>query len=393
MKIQRRLMAASALCALTAASLTLNVRAESYTPVNGTETSFDKYLIIDANAHVPAAEFSFAIASGTPVAASETNMEVLAGPGTPSIASTAVFATDDTVYDTVQDGDILTLNSGEKYAVSTVTVDFSDVQFNEPGIYRYTVSETALESAGAFTQDSAPKVLDVYVTDDGEGHLLVASYVMHSDSAAPLKNANGGSGDVSANGTQLGDKVTGFINRYTTADLTITKQVAGSQASRDKYFLFTLNVSDAGKGTRLIADVTEHAESAPLATSATSYSDEDMKAANSVTELVCDADGHVTQNFYLKHGQSVTIRQLPYGASYTLTEAAEDYVSADLHSVKEETYAAASGTIGMDDLTAGFRNTRDGIIPTGIAMSMIPYAVLIFVGAAGFAMSGTHRLR
>jgi hypothetical protein len=392
MKIQRRLMAASALCAMTAASLSLNVRAEKYAPVSGSETSFDKYLVIDANANVPAAEFSFAIAPGTPLAASENGMEVLAGPGTPTITNTAVFTPEDDVYSTVQEGDILTLAAGEKYAFSTVAVDFTGVQFDEPGIYRYTVSETALDSAGAFTQDSEPKVLDVYVTDE-DGSLVVASYVMHSGTAAPLKNADGGSGDVSTDGTQLADKVTGFINRYTTADLTITKQVAGSQASRDKYFLFTLNISDAGKGTRLIADVTENAESAPLATSATSYSDDDMKTANSVTELVCDDNGHVTQNFYLKHGQSVTIRQLPYGASYTLTEAAEDYVSADLHSVEEETYAAASGTIGMDDLTAGFRNTRDGIIPTGIAMSMLPYAVLIFVGAAGFAMTGTHRLR
>ncbi|MDO5110495.1 MAG: hypothetical protein Q4D59_11235, partial [Erysipelotrichaceae bacterium] len=128
MKQHLQKLAAAGICTLAMASVTAPVCAEGYTPVSGTETTFDKYLILDADANVPAAEFSFAISPGTAIAASETAMEVLAGPSAPTIASTAVFSPQDTAYSTVQAGDILTLADGEKYAVKVLTADFSAVQ-------------------------------------------------------------------------------------------------------------------------------------------------------------------------------------------------------------------------------------------------------------------------
>ena len=388
MHIHKSRIPALAVSSLIAANLMIPVYAANYTPVQGTSTTFDKYLVMDEDANVPNAEFAFAIAAGTPVSASSGSMEVLAGPVTasaPVITSTAVFTPQDTTYSTVQEGDILTLDTGEKYAAKTLTADFSGVSFDEPGIYRYVISETPLADAGPITQDSEDKILDVYVVDNN-GSLEIASYVMHTSSAAPAAGTANGSDDVASQGDALSDKVSGFINTYSTKDLTLTKLVSGNQASKDKYFRFTLTVADAGNGSRLTVDVTQSAEQAPLANSATAYSASEMTTANSVSELVCDADGTVTQDFYLKHGQTITIRQLPAGASYTVTEAAEDYLSEALNTVDENAYQANTGVIAADDVHTGFQNTRDGIIPTGIAMSIAPYLCIGIFGAAGLIL-------
>ena len=79
MFINVRKQALLGLCLMAASSLTLTARAANYTPVSGTATSFDKYLIIDKDANVPAASFDFSIAPGEAMAATENSMEVLAG--------------------------------------------------------------------------------------------------------------------------------------------------------------------------------------------------------------------------------------------------------------------------------------------------------------------------
>jgi len=391
MFINVRKQALLGLCLMAASSLTLTARAENYTPVSGTATSFDKYLIIDKDANVPAASFSFSIASGEAMAATENSMEVLAGVGTPVLSGAAVFTAGETAYSEVQSGDSLQLAANEKYAFKTIGIDFSSVSFDEPGIYRYVITETPLQEAGAFVQDTQPKYLDVYVTDN-DGNLEVSSYVLHTSAAAPLRNASGGSEDVAEALAAVSDKTTGFINRYQTKDLTITKQVAGNQASKDKYFQYTLKIANAGAGTKLIADVTSHAEAAPLNNAATVYTSEAMAQANNVTELTCDADGSIEHVFYLKHNQSVTIRQLPLGATYELSEVKEDYVSADLNQLNAEEYAANTGTIQDSALTIGFRNTRNGVIPTGIITTVAPYFILVSLAAIGMFISGRKRM-
>ena len=46
-------------------------------------------------------------------------------------------------------------------------------------------------------------------------------------------------------GAYTDKKSQGFTNSFDTSDLTLRKQVTGNQASRDKYFEFTLNIDKA----------------------------------------------------------------------------------------------------------------------------------------------------
>ena len=42
-------------------------------------------------------------------------------------------------------------------------------------------------------------------------------------------------------------------------------------------------------------------------------------------QILFDSNGVARITFYLQHGNSVTLKGLPYGVSYTVTEEAEDY--------------------------------------------------------------------
>ena len=45
--------------------------------------------------------------------------------------------------------------------------------------------------------------------------------------------------------------------------------------------------------------------------------------------------------------------------------------------------APVDGTIVSTDLTTGYLNTRDGVIPTGVIMTVAPFAAVTLLGAAG----------
>jgi len=391
-------------------SFAMPVAAANYTPVAGTSCNFNKYLIMDAGDSVPNATFSFTVAPGTARSADtsdNTVMQVLPGVGTPTIANVTFSPSDTTataagtnidVARTQQDRtgtagtDTVQLDSGEKYATKQATVDFSSVTFDEPGIYRYIITETAdaaHAAAGIIHDTDVDRVLDVYVTDNGSGTLVVSAYVLHTDDGDVVINNTMGSADVAAAAEALDDKTDGFTNEYASKDLKIEKEVTGNQGSRDKYFEFTVtctDVADADSYVVSIADDSDANTNDGLA-DATSGSNSATIAANAGQTnptTVTGAQLKAGQKFYLQHGQSVVIRGLSPAASYTVTENAEDYKST----VKSgDTNSGVIGTVAGNDkmATAGFTNQRDGIIPTGVAATVLPGIFVALAAAGGFA--------
>ena len=352
-----------------------------YTAVEGTSTTFYKYLVMDVDANVPNATFAFTVAPGTAIAATENRVAVLAGIGTPTIADVTFAPTDSTTAGLPSDTD--TATAGQQYATQTAKVDFSGISFTEPGIYRYIVTETATTNQGVTNDESETRTLDVYVTDN-DGALEVSSYVLHTGTDAPAAGADKGSADVSNTGDKLGDKSAGYTNTYDTSNLTFSKTVSGNQASRDKYFAFTVTISGAVAGTVYDVDLTK----ADVNISA-NPNDATTCIGNAVTQpqrLTVPADGTVTQVFYLQHGQEITIKGLAKGTEYAVTENPEDY--------KQTAPDNASGTIVSEDVTAAFTNTRSGVIPTGVLLTVAPFAAIMAVGAVGIiVMVGKKRKR
>lgn len=364
----------------------------SYIGVAGESAKFDKYLVMDKEANVPNASFTYTIEPGTAKTYSVEGkkFEVLAGVGTPSMTDKdttidgyqLVFKPTDTLNTTLQTGDQVKDFDANKqgYAKKTSTVDFSGVTFTEPGIYRYVITETGTNQA--VTNDTNDKrYLDVYVTDDN-GELKVSGYILHAtDSEVGMGDSQG------SDGKQTDNKSQGFTNTYDTSNLTFKKEVSGNQASHDKYFEFTVEIKDAVPGTVYNVDIT--------GATATSGGNAATIAANAnkanVTQLTVGADGKVTQKFYLQHGQYITIQGIAKDSTYTVTENKEDYKSeaAVVEGYKDPT----TGTVVSTDLNTSYLNTREGTIPTGVIMTVAPFAAVTLLGGFGIAKLSMKKRR
>ena len=369
--------------------------------IEGTKTTtFDKFLLMDSQANVPNATFTYAVAAGNAkaydvagkkfqvLAGVDADKITMAGVGDGAAANKIVFKQGDgsDTHDTTKDAYVKDLAAGKKYALKTATLDFSKVQFTEPGVYRYVITESGTNQA--ITNDAdLTRVLDVYVNDastETEKKLTIAGYVLHSNVDDEPDVATGE--DFGSAGSYTDKKSQGFTNSYDTSDLTLRKQVTGNQASRDKYFEFTLNIDKAQPNTKYdvvidAADATSKANAATIEANA---------GKANVTSIITDDAGKATQKFYLQHGQQVTVQGIAKDTTYEVTENTEDYKSTantkDTPVVDTKTGTEAApvdGTIVSTDLTTGFLNTRNGVIPTGVIMAVAPFAVVTLLGAAG----------
>lgn len=374
--------------------------------IEGTKTTtFEKYLLMDKQANVPNATFTYAVTAGNAKAydVDGKKFQVLAGVDAGEIIMEGVGdgarvneiafkqGDDSDTHDTTKDAYVKGLAEGKKYALKTATLDFSRVQFTEPGVYRYIITEGGTNQA--ITNDAdLTRVLDVYVNDasttDTDGNLIkkltIAGYVLHSnenDEPDVAAGENFGSDE-----SYTDTKSQGFTNSYDTSDLTLRKEVTGNQASRDKYFEFTLNIDGAQPNTKY--DVVIDDADATSKTNAATISENAGKT--NVTFITTDEDGKATAKFYLQHGQQVTVQGIAKNTTYALTENKEDYKStantaaSPVVTIKTGTAPAeVNGTIVSKDLTTGYLNTRAGVIPTGVIMTVAPFAAVTLLGAAG----------
>lgn len=389
-----------------------------YTPVAGTSTTMKKFLIMDSGDTVPNATFNFTAAPGSPRSASTADnevMQVLAGIGTPTVAAVTFGPSNTTatsaganidVARTNEDRtgtastDLVQLDAGEKYATQQTTISFSGITFDEPGIYRYVITETAdaaHAAAGIAHDTDNDRILDVYVTDDGTGTLVVSAYVLHTDDDDVVINNTMGSADVAAAGDALTDKTDGFTNEYSSKDLVFAKEVTGNQASRDKYFEFTVTASGIADTDTYVVSLEDDSDATTTdgdasATSGTNSATIAANAGKTNPTSVTGAQLKAGVKFYLQHGQSIAIRGLAPNATYSVTENAEDYKPT------------ASGVTGYTDATSGtigtvagnnkavmtsYLNQRSGIIPTGVMAKVWPGIIL--AGAAGVVIYAVTR--
>lgn len=299
------------------------------TPVSGDTTTFNKYLVMDADANVPNVTFGFTIEAGAEQEASGGSPAIYAGV-TPNLiaVSDASFTTgDSTTNGTTPDN---TGSADQKYATKSVTVDLSEVTFSKPGIYRYVITETATSQDGITNDTNTTRTLDVHVAyaAGSETELKVTSYALYLTAPATVEDfANTG-------------KVNGFTNTYTTHNLTLEKQVEGNQGDRNKYFKFTVSITNAVKGTVYNVDLSD-ADSNPNVNDGTT----------NPNQLVA-TDGTVTATYYLKDDQSITIKGLTGGTHYAITEesySSDGYTTANTVDGTASLQGDTTGEKTMDD--------------------------------------------
>ena len=392
---KRNFLAVLASCAVMASMFSVTANAANYADGNqaaGGNTTFTKYLVLDAEANVPNATFSYTIKAGTAIDGTADNMQVYAGKFavngkgevTAPVVSDVTFTAGNSTTDGA-DGDGITNDASKKYASQTINADFTGVKFDEPGVYRYIVTEDLNESQGVAVAGSIAKTLDVFVEDGGTGTLSVKSYVLYNTviNTAPEKNT---AVDKNADKTaENGKKTDGFVNTYDTNDLTLSKTVTGNQGSKDKYFKFEVTIKNAVAGTVYDVDLTS-ADGTVIENSATNA--EYVGKANPTSVTVGD-DGTVTETFYLQNGQSIKILGLAEGTAYEIEETPEDYVASAVITGDTERTADNSDVALLDnkvfdtelteDTTVAFTNDRQGAIPTGVILSV---AAPVAIGVA-----------
>lgn len=351
-------------------------------------TTFYKYLVMDQEAEVPNASFTFTVTAGEAksydvagkifeiLAGVDAEKVTMAGVGTET-ANTIAYRQGDT---TAQDVNAMVKNydnTTEKYAQKEAVLDFTACQFKEPGIYRYIITESGTNQ-GITNDSDLTRIVDVYVEDDSDGtekKLKIAGYVLHSsedDSPDVAMGDNNGSG-----GEYSATKSQGFTNEYDTSDLIFRKEVSGNQASHDKYFEFTVKIANAVPDTKYLVNL----DGADQVSGNNSATIESNTGKQNPSELVIGQDGSVTKKFYLQHGQEIKIQGLANNSTYEVTENAEDYKSAPAGVTGYND--AVNGTIASTDVNTSYLNTRDGIIPTGVIIAVAPFAAVTLLGGAG----------
>lgn len=250
-------------------------------------------------------------------------------------------------------------------------------------------------------------------------HLKIASYVLHknaNDSTIAMGDDFGSNPNVKwvYNGTEydskadaeaaggddttivpkLTDKTDGFTNEYNSKDLAFKKEVTGNQASRDKYFEFTVELKDVNDDDVFTVSLVDDSNDATNDGNADSTSGTnaatiaDNQGKSNPTTLTGE-ELKAGAKFYLQHGQHIVIRGIAPNATYTVTENAEDYKStASAVTDYTDPTKGTIGTIAGDNkmVKTSYLNTRDGLIPTGILTVVGPAVVLILLAVAGLSI-------
>ena len=217
-----------------------------------------------------------------------------------------------------------------------ITVELPD--YEKVGVYEYTLKEKDDNHTAGVTYRTATIKLVVTVINGENGKLRVAA--VHTESEGGTKSGT-------------------FENTYSAGTLNVSKTVTGNLGDKDKYFEFKVTLT--GETGKTYGD---------------SYAVSGGSNASNPATIAVNG-GETT--FLLKHGDTISIANLPYGVTYSVTETAADGYTT--------TKTGDTGSINAAETTAAFTNSKTGTIDTGVTTESLPYVVLMgFVVLAGAAL-------
>ena len=217
--------------------------------------------------------------------------------------------------------------------------------YTSVGIYTYTIKQTAGNTAGVEYWNKDIRLVVTVIQDTVTGLLRVAA--VHTEGAGE------------------GQKSNDITNTYSAGSLAVTKTVTGNMGDRDKYFAITVTLTgEQGKtyagsytvsgGTKLTGGTTD-AATASISVDGKPYT------------------------FYLKHGETFTIENLPYGVTYTVAEAdytGDGYTTTHAFSDDAKKINSASDTVTVT-------NNKQATVDTGIVLDSLPYVLLLVLSIGG----------
>ena len=254
----------------------------------------------------------------------------------------------------------ITLNEtkDETTKEGTAAVTFGD--WPAPGVYAWTIRETAdtYEGVGDMQYDPQVYTLFANVTNGTNGYDV--SYVIVKGDTDTFKNDN-------SKKTSSLD----FTNKFTETNtennkpFTITKTVTGDQGDQNKNFEFT---------------VVFHAPNVlPEGVTPESY-----LAAITATGATDFANNAGTVTFKLKHGQTATFNNIVAGTTYTVDET-------DVAGYTTTGEITEAKTLSEDGSEETVTNAFNDVTPTGLVINNAPFIVMIGAAAAGVVAYGSAK--
>lgn len=294
-----------------------------------------------------------------------------------------------------------------------VKIGFKPAAFATPGVYRFVVTEGTATGANSgdvdamkVTVDNVEKpyqtqrFLDVYVRlKDGSADREIYGYVLHSGDTLLASNATGNkhTGDKNSgfdgDGNKTGKKDTpqGYT-RYTPRKLKVDKKISG-MINKDNLFPFTVNLFHNKTETAKFDNANLQVKVKMPGASA--YT---VKKASEIPGLGAT----------LKDGQSLEIIGLPKTTTYNVKENnntslsiksdvsfSEDVANPvpstatvtteTVAPTKDSTERGGDKSLVLKDSHVAYHNHIDEITPTGVVLTVAPYAMMMAVaGSMGF---------
>ena len=253
-----------------------------------------------------------------------------------------------------------TSESTTEYTDSALLSDLlSQVTFTAPGIYYFTLSETAGSNTN-ITYDGTTYTVVVYVTwasSTDESDNTTYDYESLAISAVLVYDSDG---------IKVDDDIVFKNTAATNKNLTVSKTVSGNAANTEDNFTFSVTF-----------------------TGLTGY----YSFTVSGEVVVKDSNGNevtsVTNGTYtitMSHGESITFNNLPKNATYVVDET-------NALGYTETTPDNEKGTISDADIKVEYVNTATYTPPTGITLYLTVFGVVAVVAAAGIALVVVRRRR
>lgn len=262
----------------------------------------------------------------------------------------------------------------ENVAVGFGWLNFSNVEFDTLGDYKFIVRETSSSNPSIYPVDTEHEYyIYVYVRNEIIDGTLTGNYVAN----LVLQAKDGDQGEKR-------DIVFASVAQFTYIE--IKKNVTGNIAHTDEYFKFELSFDGVNAGDRYVIAGQD---------ASVIYNGETIATSN---EYVVGGENAI----YLKHGQTVTVGvngdlyQLPIGARYSIGEVSNgDYVVYANDEQRTSIGLREMEPLLNGELTAAnktiFINHKESEVLTGVTMAIIPFGILAVLGVSGYVI--TRKLR
>lgn len=369
-RVATTFLATAMLASLTAVPAMAADHGEFEPDAEETQVKINKSITKPGTSYLPDVDFDFDIEpAGTPVLAPEEGATFAKVEGVeddkissyPGAALITVDGEQQKEIDSNKTTNTVTL-------AEQLVIDLNKEEFTEPGEYYYTITENGGTYENGYSWVSQALTLKVIVARDesNDNALYIYGYELY-DPEDPEAKTDTFSNLYLTDGTE--DQTNGFdLSKIVTG----TAVTSADEAAHYKFNITIKNENNNDSVKNYYAVVT-HNNTACNSQPVTVYQ---IPEGTTSTEIEI-AEGDNFHVYGLTANDSMTIEETEESAAGFKTS----YVIDEGEPVQDNRVANIAKF--ENDVAAEYTNTKDAVSPTGIAMDIAPYALLVVIAAAG----------